>query len=152
MFQRVLFITAICLGVTGLPTSSAATGIYKWTDDSGKIHYSDKPPVNQKSTTMNPHTAVPQGSHETGKVINKQAIEFNKRRDKRLKQEAEKKKKLAEQEKREQQCATLRKNLQIMLTRNRVTKMVDGKQVVIPYEERLKKMEQIQKNMEKVCK
>jgi len=152
MFQRGLIITIFCLGIIGLPASSALAGIFKWTDASGKIHYSDKPPIDQKATTMNPHTAIPQGSHEAGKVIDKQTREFNKRRDERLKQEAAKKKKLTEQKKREQQCASLRKNLQVMLTRNRVTKMVNGKQVVIPYEERLKKMEKIQKDMAKVCK
>lgn len=40
----------LCLAVAG----QAAAGIYRWVDDKGKVHFSDKPPHGQKSEAVTP--------------------------------------------------------------------------------------------------
>jgi hypothetical protein len=40
-----IFVLLLGLPLAGLPWSQGSAGeIYKWTDDKGKVHYSDKPP------------------------------------------------------------------------------------------------------------
>lgn len=126
-------------------------GLYKWYDDKGQVHYTDSPPSDEKAETLNPDTALPTGAEKEKTELDKQVEEFNKRRDERLKQEEEAKKKDAQEKQRKRNCEQLKKNLQVILTKNRVSTEVDGKRVVMPYEQRVKEINEAQKKIDKEC-
>jgi len=133
-------------------TSVSLAGIYKWTDDKGKVHYSDQAPDSSKAEVLNPDTATPDGTEDARNALDRQTDRFNKEQAAQKKAEQEARDKKAAEAKRKQDCLALRKNLQTFLTENRVAKEVNGEKVVIPYEERLVKMEEIQKQMQTICK
>jgi len=145
-------ITALLIAF--LATNVSMAGLYKWTDDKGQVHYSDKVPgdTKAKSESLNPNTALPSGVEKEKSKLDKQVEEMNKRRAEEKKKEEEANKKAAAEKVRKEQCMTLRKNMQTFLTKNRVSKTVNGEKVVIPYEERVKKMEETQKKLDEVCK
>lgn len=134
-----------------LPMFSSTAGIYKWTDSSGEIHYSDKAPAGANTQTLNPVTAVPDGALDARKQLEKREEQFQKDRTKRLEDEAKAEQKVLKEKQRKQACTQLRKNLQTYLTRNRVYEMIDGKPVTIKYEDRLKKMEVLQEQIKETC-
>jgi len=134
-----------------LPLLPSQAGIYKWTDASGKVHYSDHAPATEKAQALNPRTALPDGALDARKNLEQQENKFQKNREDRLKQEDLAKKEAEKKSLRKKQCAQLRKNLQTYLTKNRVTHTIDGKPAVINYEDRLKKMEAVQKEIQKTC-
>jgi hypothetical protein len=144
--QRLLLIL-IALMVSG----PSLAGMYKWTDSSGQVHYTDSPPADQKAKALNPATATPTGAEVEKSKQDKQLEEFNKRQAEEKEKEELARKKALEKKQREQQCATLRKNLQLYLTKRRVAKNENGVVVEVPYEERLKEIENIQDQMKKVC-
>jgi len=127
-------------------------GIYKWTDDQGNVHYSDEAPDKAKSEILNPDTAIPDGTEDARTELDRQTMRLNKEQEEQKKAEEAVKAKEAAEAKRKQDCIALRKNLHTYLTENRVATKVDGQTAVIPYEQRLEKMEQIQKQIETVCK
>ncbi len=137
----------IALTVSG----ASLAGMYKWTDSSGQVHYTDSPPIDEKAKALDPRTAIPTGAEKEKSKLDKQMEEFNKRREEEKEKEEEARKAALEKKQREQQCATLRKNMQLYLTKRKMVKNVDGEIVVMPYEERLKEIETIQKEMKKVC-
>jgi len=149
MLKRIAQITITLLIL--LPLLPSHAGIYKWTDASGKVHYSDRAPATEKAQALNPKTALPDGALDARKQLNQQESEFQKNRAERLKQEGLAKKEAEKEALRKKQCAQLRKNLQTYLTKKRVTQTVDGKPSVINYEDRLKKMEAVQKQIQKTC-
>ncbi len=135
-----------------LAADVSLAGLYKWTDDKGQVHYSDKVPADTKPQSLNPNTALPSGVEKEKSKLDKQVEDMNKRRDEELEKEQEAKKKAEAEALRKKNCMTLRKNMQVLLTKNRVRKEVNGEVVVIPYEERVKKMEETQKQLDEVCK
>jgi len=135
-----------------LTANVSIAGMYKWTDAEGQVHYSDNVPADTKPQTLNPDTALPTGVEKEKSVLDKQVEEMDKRREESLKKEEEEKKKAEAEEVRKNNCIKLRKNLQVLLTKNRVRKEVNGEVVVIPYEERVKKIEEAQKKLDEVCK
>jgi len=149
--MSIRFALTSALIIMMLPLTSLTAGIYKWTDSSGKVHYSDQAPINEKSEALDPSTALPDKTEDARKKLDQREAKFQKDREERLKKEKAAKDHKEKEKQREQQCMQMRKNLQTYLTKNRVSHVVDGKQVVIGYEERLKKMEALQKQMEKVC-
>ncbi len=144
--QRIMWIL-IAMMVSG----TSLAGLYKWTDSAGQVHYTDKPPVNQKAETLNPHTATPTGTTEQKVILDKQTEEFNKRQEEQKKQEEQAQKKALEEKQREQNCIALRNNLQLYLGKRRVAKNENGELVEVPYEEQLQEIEKIQEEIEKAC-
>ena len=145
---QILRITFLSL----LFAASSHAGLYKWTDDKGQIHYSDRQPDKEKAQTLNPKTSLPSGVDKEKSALDKQVEEMNKRLEEEKQQQEEAEKIAKEKELRKKRCQTLRDNMQVMLTKNRVSKIVDGKRVVMPYEERVEKMEKMRKEIEEACK
>ena len=147
MYVQRLLVILIALMVSG----PSLAGMYKWTDSSGQVHYTDSPPVDKKAKALNPRTATPTGAEAEKSKMDKQIEEFNKRQAEEQKQAELARKKALEKKQREQQCVTLRNNLQLYLTKRRVAKNDSGEVVEVPYEQRLKEIEKIQEQMKEVC-
>lgn len=135
-----------------LIASSSHAELYKWTDDKGQVHYSDKQPDDEKVQTLNPQTSLPSGAEKEKSAFEQQVEDMNQRLAEQEKQQQEAAKKAEEEQKRKERCAALRNNMQVLVTKNRVSKMVDGQRVIIPYEERVEKMEKIRKEIDTTCK
>lgn len=134
-----------------LIASSSHAELYKWTDDKGQVHYSDKQPDDEKVQTLNPQTSLPSGAEKEKSAFEQQVEDMNQRLAEQEKQQQEAAKKAEEEQKRKERCAALRNNMQVLVTQNRVSKMVDGQRVIIPYEERVEKMEKIRKEIDTTC-
>lgn len=134
-----------------LIASSSHAELYKWTDDKGQVHYSDKQPDDEKVQTLNPQTSLPSGAEKEKSAFEQQVEDMNQRLAEQEKQQQEAAKKAEEEQKRKERCAALRNNMQVLVTKNRVSKMVDGQRVIIPYEERVEKMEKIRKEIDTTC-
>jgi hypothetical protein len=145
---QILRITLLSL----LFAASSHAGLYKWTDDKGQVHYSDTQPDKEKAQQLNPTTSLPSGVEKEQSAFDKQVEDMNKRLAEEKKQQQEADKKAEEQEMIKKRCQTLRENMQVLVTKNRASKIVDGKRVIIPYEERVEKMEKIRKEMDEFCK
>lgn len=59
------FLSLLCLAMLAAP---AIAGVYKWTDAQGRIHYSDTPPAEAKTTRLKlqSHSGPVQVSQATG--------------------------------------------------------------------------------------
>lgn len=51
--NRLALLGALLTAVTISPALQAAGKFYKWTDESGVVHYGEKPPVDSKATVIN---------------------------------------------------------------------------------------------------
>lgn len=69
---------AVLMGATGL----AAAQTYKWTDENGKVHFSDTPPAERKAEQIKVRPAVPGNSAAAAKQPGWQAqLEASRMRD-----------------------------------------------------------------------
>ncbi|MER2512100.1 MAG: DUF4124 domain-containing protein [Nitrosomonas ureae] len=83
--MRIVVFTVVAL----LFSASVSAQIYKWTDETGKIHYTDQPPpphVNTKEQQLNINTA-PAASNQSN-ALSDEREEFEKRRKQRQENEA----------------------------------------------------------------
>lgn len=84
--MRIVVFTVTAL----LFSASVSAQIYKWVDETGKIHYTDQPPpphVNTKEQQLNINTAPAAGSNPSN-TLSDEREEFEKRRKQRLENEA----------------------------------------------------------------
>jgi hypothetical protein len=107
----------LALLVAALPVWGA---VYKWVDESGKVHYSDQPPPTQGAKkaetirTPKPAPATPAAApgSEAGKAAPKSAaeqeMEFRKRRMEATEAEAKRQKEAQESEEKRRNCAQAR--------------------------------------------
>ncbi|ALQ52369.1 DUF4124 domain-containing protein [Nitrosomonas ureae] len=87
--MRIVVFTVTAL----LFSASVSAQIYKWVDETGKIHYTDQPPpphVNTKEQQLNINTAPAAGSHpgNPSNALSDEREEFEKRRKQRQENEA----------------------------------------------------------------
>ncbi|SEF73122.1 DUF4124 domain-containing protein [Nitrosomonas ureae] len=83
--MRIVVFTVAAL----LFSASVGAQIYKWADETGKIHYTDQPPpphVNTKEQQLNINTAPAAGNQSN--VLSDEREEFEKRRKQRQENEA----------------------------------------------------------------
>ncbi len=83
--MRIVVFTVTAL----LFSASVSAQIYKWTDETGKIHYTDQPPpphVNTKEQQLNINTTPSAGSQSN--ALSDEREEFEKRRKQRQENEA----------------------------------------------------------------
>ena len=61
MKVKILVIATIFLGISNLVAANGNT-VYKWVDENGKVHYTDKKSPNTETTTVNIRKTKPTGS------------------------------------------------------------------------------------------
>jgi hypothetical protein len=69
-------LTFVCL----FACTSAYAALYKWTDASGKIHYSDQPPIIDTQSLKSSHTGQAEATSQATKSLNAKDQEYQKRR------------------------------------------------------------------------
>ena len=117
-------------------TFPAAADIYKWVDEKGGVHYSDRPPPpggkieeHVKGST----SAQPRRDAEPAQAPNSEAEEemaFRKRQAERDRAEAEQQMRLEEAETKRRNCERARNNLAALQAHSRVTKFGPNGEII----------------------
>lgn len=137
-------------------TFTATAEVYKWTDENGKIHYSDKP-IDEKTKKIKmkrqpSHTEVSQAKERASALIkhkNKvQEITDDERHDKKIadRKDAKDKRKLSSQ------CRQAKREI-ILLGKGRVTYTTDedGERHYLSDEEKNQSINQLKKDVKEHC-
>jgi len=118
-----LQVAAFALLAAALPASAA---LYKWTDASGRVVYSDQPPPpGVKSDQMN--AAPPPANPNAVREMAEQEAELKKRQQDRVKQGEDEAKTRADVAKRNTNCASARAQVQALGESQRVIYRYDDK-------------------------
>lgn len=127
---------ALLLAFIMLPTAMA-TGVYKWTDENGKVHYGSQRPENAEAETLNINDSQPTPAPKKSEG----ADEANLPVDDKAKQE-----RLAYCKKERNRLKTVEKNKTIH------EKDASGNVVKLAAKERQQRLSKIQANINKYCK
>lgn len=134
--KRILAVATLC---TLVPWAQAQQ-LYKWVDESGKVHYSDQPPPKNARSTRTidrpraPVAAAPSGEagQETAKppkTAAEQEMEFRKRRVEAAEAEAKRQQEAQASAERQRNCQQARNRVTALERGGRITKQgADGEQ------------------------
>ena len=142
------------MSVTLVAAAPAYGGkVYKWVDENGVTQYTQTPPPKGDFVGVKDPVKPAIAPEEAKKQLQERVDAFQKRRDDtgKAREEAEKKKteddkKLADCEKSKKNLANFKANSRIRFTDK------DGSVTVMPEEERQKKMQEMQDNINTLCK
>lgn len=137
--------------------------IYKWEDASGKVHYSDAPPPEAKTTTIvrgkgkaaqTPVTQNPATpSKATPKNLADKELEFNKRRQEAKESASKTEKEAAATKEKQENCTRARTTLRSLQEGRRMSTTDEkGERVVIDDNIRQRETERAQKDVDSWCK
>jgi hypothetical protein len=104
--------TALLIALLLIAPLAPASGIYKWVDENGQVHYSQSAPANTPAEQM---PAAPPPANDPAAIrgdLQRQLEAFDERRAERDEAFAEKKQKEEVAAIRKQNCETARKNLE----------------------------------------
>lgn len=136
-----------------LMAGHAHAELYKWTDEQGKVHYSDQPPTLKAQTIRSPSAGQEAITSEAKKSLDAQDQDFLKR-----KKEAEEARKKAEAEAEKERvqrenCAKARNNLNVLQNTPRVyTTNAAGQRVYMDEAARASSLASSQKAISEFCK
>lgn len=105
--MRVLFLLAVLMTV-----ASAHAELYRWTDEAGRVHFSDQPPADQPAESMEAKGPPQLGQGESVKRIHQRVErlrEAESQRERELQAKADEEHRLASQ--RNEHCTRVRKRL-----------------------------------------
>jgi hypothetical protein len=102
---------ALLLTLVLTATLSHATGIYKWIDDDGQVHYSQTPPPNKPAELIQGAPPPANDPAAVSEDLQRQLDAFDERRAQRDEAFAEQKHKDEVARTKKQNCETARKNL-----------------------------------------
>lgn len=122
--------------------TSASAGLYKWTDDDGNVHYSQKRPRNQEFKRLK---APPTPENNQPLYQSSSPSKSSKGSKKTSKAETDKNLKL-----RSQNCARSKKNLQVYQIYRRVRDK-DGNVKILDDAERARNIENAKRSIEEYC-
>lgn len=134
------------------PAGSSSAEVYKWTDESGRVHYGDKPP--DDSAVPVEIRKSPPSEHDMEKRRQKrrrllEVFDEERRREKKEREAARR-----EEEKRSKRCAEARKQLEKIINAGFLFEKTDDPRNprVLTEEERSAETERLRKQVEKWCR
>ncbi len=132
-------------------TVSAAAEIYKWRDESGKVHYSNTPPPGGEAEVIQ-QTPPPKDAGKPNERLQKEIKAFDERYKKR--KEAEDASHTAKQDQaiRMHNCSTARQNLTNLENRGRAMVKEGDTYTRLSEDERQKRISEAKKRMEENCR
>lgn len=132
-------LTTLILALVISP-AAMSTGIYKWTDENGKVHYGSQRPPDAEAEKLKLQVSQPTPSPEKAKE-DKETDEANLPEDDKAKKE-----RLA-------YCKTERKRLKTVAKNKTIhEKDATGKVIQLAAKERKQRLSKIQANIDKYCK
>ena len=143
---------ALLLTLLLTATLSYASGIYKWIDDDGQVHYSQTPPPNRPAELIQ---GAPPPANDPAAVrgnLQRQLDAFDERRAQRDEAFAEQKEKEEVARIKKQNCETARKNLaNLRRGGNNAYMTPEGEVVRLTDEDRAKRIEDAKQGIEDNC-
>jgi len=127
---------------------SASASIFKSLDDNGKVQYTQTPPMDRPSEEIKSVTGTSQPvapPPQTTKGESTKAIVEPENKE-GTKVEIVDKKEL------EKYCIDLKESYRVLQEHNRTSYMKDGEVVTMPYEEKQKRMDELQQKINEYCK
>ncbi len=152
MLKRALLLLVVsCCGAAVIAQTQPQQTIYKWTDEQGKLQYSELPPATgiPYETVRKPTGATPGESA----LSDQQAKE----REELARQEAERKEQAEKtqqeaQDQRAKNCEIAKKNVQVLQGDSQIVKTdATGKKVVIDAQQREVELKKAQKDADYFC-
>jgi len=134
--MRILLLTTLMI-----ITSAASAGLYKWVDNDGNVHYSQKPPRGQQFKKLKAPAPAPEDSKRLYESIN-----LEKKSGNVAEKEEAKNEKI-----RARNCKIAKQNLKSYQLSRRV-RDEDGKVTILDDNERAKQIEMAKKDINKYCK
>lgn len=98
----------------------AHAGLYKWTDNSGKVHYSDQPPTADARTLKSPSAGQADTTREATQALDARDQAYQKRLKDAEDARAKAEKEAAEARRKRENCDKARSNLDMLQNRPRV--------------------------------
>ncbi|AZZ94352.1 DUF4124 domain-containing protein [Hahella sp. KA22] len=144
--MRTAIFSIFLLSISSL---SFASGVYKWTDENGVIHYSDKKPDFKTSEELNVQTGTPTKERQD---LDAQSKELSDQQElERLKQQQIKENAEAD-ERQKKVCELLKVNLETLMNNARIREeQEDGSQRFMTPEEILQKRKDTQALIDEKC-
>ena len=137
--------------ILALTTTSVAAAMYKWTDADGNTQYGQHPPAGVQVERIKP-SPQPTAQQQPALTPQQRLQQLEAQQQKQREQQAEA---AAEEEKAEaikQNCEIARKNLaNLQMGGHRLTRLADGSYTRLTEEERLSRIAEAEKNIEKYC-
>ncbi len=131
--------------------STAQGKSYRWVDEDGVTHYSQRPPVEQESVEIKPPPPPATPPDEAWKELNKKRLKLEDTREDR-KGDAEQAKKDAEhKKKRAEACAAARKNLAVYEGPPVRIETPDGEYLRLTEEQREARRQKAREQVKKYC-
>lgn len=153
MFHKLLPVLLVC--ATSL---AAAQSIYSWKDANGQVHYSDMPPAEAKTRTIRQAPLAPANAQNSARpVITETYAEkeqaFRKRRAEAAEAEDKARKDKAEDERKQKECADLRRYLAGVTGGQRMGRYNDaGEVMMMDDDERAAEAEHTRATLERNCR
>ncbi len=143
--QKILIITSLTL----ITSSTLAAEVYKWTDASGNIHYSDKKPNNSKHESLKVFSGSASSSRRN---VYDQAKELDTKAETAKKRKEELEKSAAQKQKLEKQCQTIRDNLRTISESGRIkVQLENGETKFLSPEEIASRKQKHQQQLKDFC-
>lgn len=141
----------VVLGGSLFAALATASGVYKWVDDQGKVHYGDRPPAAAKPTEVEIEKKPVPSATDTGRQEKTQrlldAIESDREREKKA---AAREAAISAQRKRN--CAIAKRRVEILERANNVsTSGDDGERKYLNDNERASAMKQARQLVREWC-
>ena len=130
--------------------AAMSSGIYKWTDENGKIHYGSQRPENAQAEKMKLHVPGPASKPETQEEVEGENQAGDQKQEARLKDHDDPEKANKE---RTAYCANERKRLQTVEKNREIhEKDASGKVKKMSSDARNQRLNKIRANISKYCK
>ena len=137
-------------------TSAAQCGdnkIYKWTDDSGEVHYTQQPPQDRDAVTVRRPPPPPGNPEAERSELQQQMENLDQRQQEAAKRSAEAEQQASNQKIREKNCATARRNLaELQQGGIKRYRLPNGEVLRLNEEDRQKRIAEANKQIEENCK
>jgi len=146
----ILIVMLVCLVLmTMLSPTSHAADVYKWTDEAGKVHYSDTRPGNVKADKI--RVSGSKSSSSKARSPQSKASDLEARKQEELEAKAEALQSKKQKEQWEERCVNIRENLQTLNESSRVQINEKGSLRYMTPEEIEEKRKQYQQLLQQHC-
>ena len=141
-------LAAIVLCLSFSSANLFAGGVYKWTDDSGTVHYSDKKPKDGNAESLKIKAGKTKGSRASAQA---QINALNEKQTQKLAAQAQNLKEDTFKRENDARCQVLRNNLKKFAENSRIKINDDGNLRFLTPEEISEKKEQYEQTLNKHC-
>ncbi|MCI0399882.1 MAG: DUF4124 domain-containing protein [Gammaproteobacteria bacterium] len=131
-------------------SSPLNSGVYKWVDEEGQVHYGQYPPPGQQAEPIKP--PAPVNSEDAIKALQEQQKQLDTSREERAKKAEEERKAAEQKAAQERNCQAAKKNLTGLQDRSRVRQQYGSDEwVILPEEEHQALIKKAQADVDKYC-